>query len=294
MNLDDAYVAPLHAALEVTRDGRLLVSDLGSVNGIVIGGKRMHDLQSRELADNVLQIGHTRLRVRTASETLAPEKPDRIEPISLMRHPALIAGIGGAACLIQLAYSAWLGAPRDLATTVVTTLLSALFGGSVWVAFWALLSRVMQGEWRWLRHAAILLGVAAVFVTLDGLLELGWFVFSLPQWGVRTALVGAVAFGCALYFHLMYASSLSTRGAMFIACLIPALSGGAGQWLQERYQIRDVNHISTSLRIYPPALRLRAAGTVDDYFRATADLRADSDRKRKAMVDSESDEAEDL
>ncbi len=292
--LDDAYAAPLHARVEVLPDGKLLASDLGSVNGIVFAGKTHKSASALAIPDSTLQIGRTHLRIRTAHENLAPEKPDQMRPASILHDPAWIAGAGALIGGMQLAYTSWLGAPRDLATVIVTTLISGVLAAGAWVAFWALLSRVMQGEWRWLRHAAIFLGIAAVFVAIDGLLELGWFVFSLPHWGTRAAWVGAVAFGCALYLHLMHASNLSTRRAALIALIVPALSGGTGQWVQARYQMRDVNHIATSVRIYPPSLRLRPAGTAEDYFRGTAALRDAADKTRKSLrADDDDDESAD-
>jgi hypothetical protein len=292
--LDDPYAAAVHVSVEISPDGRLMVSDHDSINGIIVSGKRIHRAQKLELTDGVLQIGHTRLRVRTEYELLAPEKLDQIVPASLIRTPAFIVAFGGLICLLQLVYSGWLGAPRDLVTTLVTSLISAMLAAGVWIAFWALLSRVLQGEWRWLRHAAILLGIAAVFVSLDGLLELGWFMFSLPQWSTRAALVGAIAFGFALYLHLTHASSISKRRAALVACIVPALSGGAGHWVQERFQVRDVNHISASLRVYPPSLRLSSASSIDSYFLAAAALRAAADKKRKSIPsDDESADNED-
>jgi hypothetical protein len=294
VTLDDAHAAAMHATVEITPEGRILVSDLGSINGVGVSGKRQGDAKNLEVTDGALLIGRTRLRIRTAHETLAPEKPDPLRPASILRDPAWIAGAGALVGGLQLAYTSWLGAPRDLATVIVTTLISGVLAAGAWVAFWALLSRVMQNEWRWLRHAAIFLGVAAIFVAIDGLLELGWFIFSLPQWSTRPAWVGAVAFGCALYLHLIHASSITVRRAALVACIVPALSGGAGQWLQARYQLRDVNHIASSVRIYPPSLRLRAAGTSEDYFRSTAALRDAADKTRKAMrVDDEDDESSD-
>jgi hypothetical protein len=280
--------------VEITADGKILISDLDSVNGIVVAGKRQKDAKNLELPDGTFQIGRTRLRVRTVHETLAPEKPDPLRPPSIIRDPAWIAGAGALVGGMQLAYTSWLGAPRDLATVIVTTLISGALATGAWVAFWALLSRVMQGEWRWLRHTAIFLGVAATFVAINGVLELAWFVFSLPQWSTRAAWIGAIAFGYALYLHLMHASSLTARSAALIACIIPALSGGTGQWVQARYQMRDVNHIATSVRIYPPALRLRASGTAEDYYRDTAALRGAADKTRKAIrADDDEDESSD-
>jgi pSer/pThr/pTyr-binding forkhead associated (FHA) protein len=294
VTLDDTHAAALHASVEITADGKILINDLGSVNGIVAAGKHQHGIKDLELPDGTFQIGRTHLRVRTARETLPPEKPDPLLSTSMLRDPAWIAGAGALAGGMQLAYGSWLGAPRDLATLIVTTLISGALATGAWVAFWALLSRVMQGEWRWLRHAAIFLGMAAIFVAISGVLDLIWFMFSLPQWSTRPAWIGAVAFGCALYLHLMYAANLTARRAALIACVIPALSGGAGQWVQTRYQTRDVNYIATSVRIYPPSLRMRTAGTSEDYFRDTAALREAADKTRKAIrADEEEDESAD-
>ena len=289
VTMDDAHVAALHAAVEITTDGRMLVSDLDTVNGLVIAGKRHRGARNMEIADGLLQIGRTRLRVRAAHQKLPPEMPDQLRPASALRDPAWIAGIGALTGAAQLGYVTWLEAPRDLATLFVTTLISAILASGVWVAFWALLSRMLRGEWRWLRHAAIFLGVAALFFAINGLLELGCFVFSLPQWSARAAWVGAVAFGCVLYLHLINASNIAARRAIMVACIVPALSGGAGQWVLDRQQMRDVNHIGASLRIYPPSLRLRAAGTVEDFFQSTAALQEAADNKRKSTGADEDD-----
>ncbi len=288
VTVDDAYVAATHVSIELTSEGKVLVSDLGSVNGIVVSGKRHHGVRNLELADGeMLKIGHTRLRVRTARETLAPEKPDHIEPASIARNPAFVAVVGALVCVAQLAYTGWLGAPRDLAAEIVDTLITAMLAAGAWVAFWALLSRVMQWEWRWLRHAAILVGVAAVFVTLDSLLSLGWFVLSLPEWSTRTTFVGAIGIGCALYLHLNHASNISARRALVVAFIVPAALAGAAYWVQQRAQMRNVNHIDANPRIYPPSLRLRSAGAVEDFFRDAAELRGVADRKRAEMPSDE-------
>ena len=110
----------------------------------------------------------------------------------------------------------------------------------------------------------------------------------MPLW------VGALALGCALYLHLIHASNITPRRAAVVACIVPALSGGAGQWVQERLQMRDVNHIGASLRIYPPSLRLRSAGTIDDYFQRARALREAADQKRKVTrADEDDSEADD-
>jgi hypothetical protein len=94
---------------------------------------------------------------------------------------------------------------------------------------------------------------------------------------------GAVALGCALYLHLTHASSLTAGRAAQIACVVPLLLALGTQWLQERYRVRDVNHIAARMRIYPPSLRLRGSETVEDYFKSAATLRTLAD---KGLIDA--------
>ena len=284
VTVDDEHCAALHAAIEVTADGRLLARDLGSVNGIVVAGQRHHTASGLLLDDGTLQIGRTRLRVRTSHQSLSPEKPDLMRTASLLilQQPARLAALGAAAVVAQSSYDAWLGAPRDLLAGIITSVGFAFVLVGVWVAVWALLSRVMQDEWRWLRHAAIILGVAAVTIAINGVFDLGWFMTSAAPAGSRGTWIGAIALAVAISLHLMHASGLSIRRAALIGCLVPALLVGGGQWMLSRSNSRDVNHISADLRVYPPSLRLRQATTTADFFAGTSALRQAADAKLRS------------
>jgi pSer/pThr/pTyr-binding forkhead associated (FHA) protein len=296
VTLDDEHSAPLHATIEVTADGSLLASDLGSVNGIIVDGKRRHAVSGLRLEDGgTFQIGRTPLRIRTSRQHLAPEKPDQLgaklgaASWLDLQHPERLAGAGAAIVGAQSIYEAWLGAPRDMLGGIITSIGFAVLLVGAWVAVWALLSRVMQEEWRWLRHAAIILGVSAVTVALNGLLDLGWFAFSLPPWSGRGTWIGALALAAAVSLHLMHASGLSSKRAALIGCLFPALLAGGGQWMLSRNTNRDVNHISADLRLYPPSLRLRKAGSSDEFFAGGAALRKTADAKLKATPAEDAD-----
>ena len=281
VTLDDEHSAALHVSIEVTPDGRLLARDLGSVNGIVVAGERHRAASGLLLENGTLQVGRTRLAVRTSLQALPPEKPDLHGTASWLQQPAQLAGLGALAVAAQSTYEAWLGAPRDLLGGVVTSVGFALLLIGLWVAVWALLSRVMQEEWRWLRHAAIILGISAVTVAVNAIADLGWFMFSVPPLSSRGIWTGAIALAAAVSLHLMHASGLSARRAALIGCLIPAVLAGGGQWFLARNNSRDVNHIDAELRIYPPSLRLRKAGTVDDYFASASVLRKSAAAKLK-------------
>lgn len=288
--LDDPYVAALHASVEVTPDGTVMVSDLGSENGVGIAGRRHKGARQLPVPGGLLQIGRTRLRVRSTSEALLPERPDHAGIATDQGPPSWAAAAGALACAMYVAYAAWLEAPRDIAGTIVIAFIPALLAAGAWIALWALLSRVMQGEWRWLWHGAILFGVVAVYVLSESLLEIAWFVYALPRWESRDALMAAAAFSVALYWHLTHASSLSRRRAAFIAILLPASVTCAALWIQARVQDRDVNHIGVTETVYPPALRVREGGDVRDFFERAALLKAAADSKRsKIPADDVSD-----
>jgi hypothetical protein len=289
--LDDEHSAPLHARLEVTADGHLQLSDLGSVNGIIVAGQRRLAASNLRLDDGMFQIGRTRLRVRTSRQALPPEKPDQLGTASWLdlQHPVRLAGVGAAVVGAQSAYEAWLGAPRDLLGGIITSVGFAMLVVGTWVAVWALLSRVMQEEWRWLRHAAIILGISAVTMAVNAVLDLGWFAFSLPPWSGRGVWTGALALAAAVSLHLIHASGLSTRRAALIGCFVPAVLAVGSQWMLTRSTNRDVNHISADLRVYPPSLRLRKAGTVEDFFASSAALRKTADAKLKAAPPEDTD-----
>jgi FHA domain len=287
VTLDDPFAAGLHAAIEVRPDGRVAVSDLGSVNGVVVAGKRCHGVRDLDLPDNALQVGRTRLRIRTAREALDPERPDQLRPGYLLQQPVWIAGIAATACMLQTIYTTWLGAPGDLVAAAVSALGLTVAVIAVWVSFWGLLSRVMQGEWRWARHAAIFLSVVAAFTALTGVVDLGSFAFALPSWSHRSAWLAAIALGCALFLHLTSASPITRGRAAQIALLIPLLIAAGNQWLDERSRRRNVNNIGEAVRIYPPILRLRGSNTVDDYFRNCAALQQAADGKLASALANE-------
>ncbi len=291
--LDDDFVAILHARIDVGVAGELNVSDLGTVNGIVVAGKRHRGAHNLALVNGELQVGRTRLRIRTAAETLAPEKPDDEALGATLRRRAGVAALGGILCMGLVAYSSWLGAPRDTASVIVIWLIAALGITGLWVTLWALLARVLQGEWRWIRHAMIFFWMTAAYLLVDSLLNVGWFALALPHWEPRDTLIALVAISLTLYFHLTSASALGRRSAFVAACLVPALAVGAVEWVRGRNQARDVNHIGIRNQIYPPAVRLRGAASLEDFFSNAALLKAGADKKRKGMRgESDDDTAE--
>ena len=279
--LDDAYTAPLHVRIEIDAEGAVRLTDLGSRNGLVVGGKRVLGASGAPLTGGVFQVGRTRLRVRTASEELPAETPEGSVHLDLISAPGKIAVGGAVAFLIYGAYMAWVEAPRDLAASIVSMLAYTLGGTGIWITAWALLARMLTGEWRWLRHAALFFGVMVVALVVEKTLGLAWFAFSLPPWDARDLLLGVLGFGVLLFGHLSIASHLSVRQAALLAAVLPTLVGGAGMWVQARSDARNVNHIGMDETIYPAALRLRQGLPVPEFFARTEKLHERAEARRK-------------
>ena len=295
--LDDAHAAALHARVEVDADGAMQVTDLGSMNGVIAGGARHAGAQQLPLLDGQLQIGRTRLRLRTVRESLLPEKRDsaRVAAIARLSVRAVFSMLlaGAFVCLGYIGYSVWMEAPRDYAPVLVSSLFSFLIGIALWTTLWALLSRVLQGEWRWLTHLAIPLSLGAALLVLDFLLDLGWFTFDLNVPRLYEIALPLLALAALLYLHLTHATSIQRRRALVIAILLPTLGMGTTQWVQARSQARNVNHTDSGLKILPPSFRLRQGLPADEFFTQAKKLREEADKRRKALPYNDAGDDED-
>jgi hypothetical protein len=288
--LDDPFVAAVHARIEVDGEGQAAVTDLGSMNGILIGGRRLHGVERARLPDGVFGVGRTRLRVRTAREFVAPEQVDRGERWSEARaadRKMLAAGF--AVSIATTVFDVWTetAQPRELSTALVTMLVGLLAVTGLWTALWALASRVAFGESRWVRHATIvfvgyaLLAVVALLVDLvNGALGL-----HLSSFFVGPLLV-AVAASAALAGHLLNASPMRARMAVALGVTIPAVVIAATLWVQARSQARSPSHIADDDRILPPALVVRRGLPFDGFTATLAGLPARADARR-AFVERE-------
>ena len=289
--VDDEHVAALHANVEIAPDGRITVRDLGTANGIVVEGRK-HSGSVLLPATNRLQIGRSTIKIRTAHDALPPERPVQHGLDSLLSaRPGTIAAAAATLCLLLLGHSVWFGAPRDTVAALATTLGSAALVVAVWTAAWGLLSRILLGEWHWLRHAAIFLSACALYQVTTATGDFVGSVTSYAVWADQFLWVGLAVLCLALGSHLAHASSLTPRHAAIAAAAVFVLVGGGGAWSQGRAKARDVNMIDSRFQIYPAALRLRAAKSVDGFIKDASALRVASDRKRDAARARDSVEA---
>jgi len=283
--VDDPHVAIRHAAIALDARGRVQVTDLGSMNGVIVDGRRHKGVANLPVTRGTLQIGRTRLRVRSGAEPLPAERPDNGGSAFASRGAAL-AGI--AACAGIALYNVWLEAPPDFAPAAALALVGGAALSSVWVAAWALLSRILGGEWRWPAHAAIFFGVVASVFVAGLALDVAGFAFALPRAPWMTWLVYGAGVAAALFLHITRASSLRRRTAALCAILLPVAVGGTAHWASARNQAGDVDHIADDFSLYPPVLRVRAAVPPENFFAEAASLQEEADAGRR-RIEAEDD-----
>lgn len=283
--VDDPHVAGRHVSIALDGAGRAQVTDLGSVNGVIVDGQRHKGARDLPVTRGTLQIGRTRLRVRSGAEPLPAERPDTGSS-AFMGGGAALAGIAACACIAL--YNVWLEAPPDFAPAAAIALVGGAAVSSVWVAAWALLSRILGGEWRWPAHAAIFFGVVASVFVLGLTLDVTGFAFALPRAPWVVWLLYGAGVAAALYLHITHASSLRRRTAALCAILLPAAVGGTAHWASTRSQAGDVDHIADDFSLYPPALRVRAAAPPENFFVEAASLQEEADAGRR-RIEAEDD-----
>jgi hypothetical protein len=288
--LDDVFVAAVHARIAVDTEGNVAVTDLESVNGVEIGGRRLHGVERAPLPDGVFRVGRTSLRVRTTRDVIAPEQVDRGRSSWWTRATAQrVLAAGFALSVAATLFEVWtnIAQPRELSTTLVTALLVVFALAGLWIALWALASRVAFGESRWLRHMAIVFVVYAVLSVVDLALEIvnGALGLHMSSSVVTAVLVGLAA-SAALSGHLANASPMRARIAVAIGVTIPAVVIAAILWMQARSENRSPSHVADHDRVLPPALLLRRGLPLHAFTAELADLQAQADAKR-AFVERE-------
>ncbi|PYM75731.1 MAG: hypothetical protein DME03_10465 [Candidatus Rokuibacteriota bacterium] len=350
--LDDPFVAAVHARISVDAEGRVTVTDLESINGIEIAGRRRHGGEPAELDGGVFRVGHTRLRVRTAREVVAPERADRGGSAWWSRGTELKALAAGSVVSIAVTvFEVWTSTtqPRELSTALVTTLLALLGLTGLWIALWALASRVAFGESRWVRHAVIVAAAYAVVSVVTGLVDVvngalglhlspvvGPLLVAIAVWIALWALASRVAFGesrwvrhavivaaayavvsvvtglvdvvngalglhlspvvgpllvaiavsIALSAHLVNASPMRARLALGIGVTIPFVILAVVLWTQARSQNRSPSYVGDRDLVVPPALVMRRGETLERFAPDLSDLRGKADANR-AFVERE-------
>ena len=222
--LDDPHLAPQHARLALDDDGRLRLHALPSRNGVQLAGRAVTEPVALPEAGALLQMGSTRLRLRLAGETLAPEAAlPHLSRGGRMPSP-LLSGLAVFALLLGghwltldpgADYSAWLpvliGLPAVLAA---------------WCGLWALMSKLFQHRFDFSGHVRIALPWLLALTLADVLWPLITSALAAPMlWRLSPTLEGLLL---ALLVHAHLAHLLPQhRRAVAASVAATALAGMA-------------------------------------------------------------------
>lgn len=172
--LDDPHVAARHARIEPDPERGLVLRVLDTTNGVTVEG-RHHAARAvcpLPVGGAMLQLGHTRLRLRLAGEVLAAEQP---LPVASGKALLLVLPL----IALMLAKQALRMDPGDELTTWLPSLLTWPIGLAGWCLTWALMSKVFQHRFDFMGHLRIALPwflaiqVAGVLLPQAGA-SLGW------------------------------------------------------------------------------------------------------------------------
>ncbi len=277
--LDDAFAAPRHAVIDADDEGRLVLRDLGSKNGVVHRGKRRNILPMD--GDTVIRIGHTTLRVRPADFAVAPELLDRT------RHgwEGVLPGLVGMVLIGMFAiFTVWLSDTQSF--QLVRYLQALAYGigaGLVWGGAWAFANRLFGRQARLGRHLFIFgsaLGVITLYKVGSSVAAYAFSLEALTRYSSHMAIIIAAGM---MFYHLTTVKPHNTR-RFAITCAALALLGSGLTLLsneQRTGRLADSPYMSVVLQ---PSMRVSPDHTVDEFMADVNKLKAQADAERTRKV----------
>ena len=284
--LDDAFAAPRHAVIEAdgdgNGDGKLVLRDLGSKNGVIHRGKRHATLPLT--GNTVLRIGHTTLRVRAANFDVAPELVDRTRHGWEGMLPALVGilMIGATALFIV-----WINDTQSFQLVRYLQALAYGIGAAlVWSGAWAFANRLFGRQARLGRHLFIFgCGVTALaaYKIASSAVAYAFSLEGLTRYSSHAAI--AVVAG-VIFYHLGTVKPHNTR-RFALACTVLALLGSGLKLLsneQRTGSLADDPYMSVVLQ---PSMRVSPDHSVDEYMGDVTALKKKLDEERTKKVKDE-------
>jgi hypothetical protein len=276
--VNDRHVAPRHLEVTLGEDGVVHLTDLNTVNGLIVHGERIRRATLTQLPDSEVQIGRSRLRIRSSLETLAPEQADH-ESLRVRHREYGVMLAGSLLCMAFAALSAWTESPDQVRLAFAS---NVLLGGSLlgaWFLFWVGLGRVVRGRPQWLGHAAIALGAAGVSLWLAWGTEVAVFVTGVPRLQWLGGFLGTLIVSVALYLHVRIATRLTRPTVAMLAGVLPLVGVSAYLWFMTQRLGEDVDRIAAPGEIYPPTWSKRSGIRPEKFLDEAVVLRDRLDQK---------------
>jgi heme/copper-type cytochrome/quinol oxidase subunit 4 len=282
--LDDPHTAAHHAQIELSQLDELVISDLGSYNGITHANTRESFFVVD--GDKTYRLGHSRLRIRTADYKVAAEVTD----LTNHRWEGLLPAFTGLVLLLATGLlSTWLADLNQGTLSKYLLELVSVFGFAIgWSGIWALFSRLFTGHARFGRHLFIAsagLTLLELWEYLSGVIA---YAFSWESLVVFTTAPVIAICGIVLYFHMRTAGN-KRPGRLKIYLIALAILGSAIT-TTKKYQAS--NHFTDELymgNIYPPVVRVSPDHSLEEFMEDMQSLKQTVDKARKENPDKEDD-----
>lgn len=278
--LSDSYTCPEHFEITKAENGKLRVTDLGSINGTFLQNKK-RKVTSQEVEVSVdFRIGQTLLRVIDPSVPLAQTLPfDRPGFWSRrIRFSWRHAFFSFLFFITAYFIDSYLLNYRTGENQNFEVLIAAIVGSSMvflpWAAIWALLGKVNINKPRFFAHFSIPLIVSFFY----GLFKRGYgyieFAFAQPAVLSWFAWVFAfLAIASLFYYHLLYATKIIERRRLIYSCLASILLIAISILVDLKNEFSFSNELPLSYLVKPPWVRVVPALEIDDFVDKLSDLK---------------------
>lgn len=283
--LADPYVCPLHLKLEQDEQGRVLASDLESVNGCYSpAGKE--PLTHWELqSGSQLRVGHTLLRYVSVDHPLAPTLVDRGLKVALLGSP-YAAVISAVVLVLLLCLDGYLSSiERVTVAKIIGEPWITLSMLATWAGMWALASRLVVSRYNFAEHVTI---ACLALLTISALgLFAEWSEFFLPRIPMLW-IAGLFGYGLVLaglvYGHLGAASALRRRSRLSAAAAISLVVVGTSAIsdFAARSNFSTIMEYSGVLK--PIDASWVPVTSVDDFVGSSEKLKKELDRLTKKAI----------
>ena len=288
--LDDLHVAAHHVTLDET-DGVLRVHVGETINGALLPERRHLKANERAdlRADEILQVGLARLRVRRAIDGIAPERHMTYEHAPPF---LLLAALVSVFALVNLA-ERWVNVdPGGRVIDYLPTVLGTMLGLFIWCGFWALGSRLFRHRFDYGRH----LRVASSYFIVTSIVGVGLPVLAYALGWSFFSRISGIAVGAVLWAMIFAHMSLMLPSRRrFLAIGMTLLFVVAtGLYLTRNYQTnhRMFSELYVSA-LAPPALRVASpvptSRFIDDarHLKDTLDARVHDDDNEGGTTDDD-------
>ncbi len=233
--IDDPFVAPHHARIDVDAAGTLMLTVLETVNGVEIEGSRLDAGQSLALATtgSRLKLGRTQIQLRLPDEVLAPEQalstnasfastaPRALDSARSRAWPWVV----GVSLVAFEAASQWISLDPG---ADFRAWLPMLLGGPValvlWCGVWALLSKLFNHHFDFGGHLKLALPWALATAVAAALWPQVAASLALPSLWQLTPLMLAVLAAWWVRSHLLHVLPSKSRA---VSVGVAAMAFGA-------------------------------------------------------------------